>query len=59
MSATAIGGAAFLGQPLQLGAVIGLVLAFMGVRLVSSPVEGRTARRVRQRLGRLVFGQAG
>jgi drug/metabolite transporter (DMT)-like permease len=55
---TAIGGAAFVGQPLQLGAVIGLVLAFIGVRLVSSPVEGRTARRVRQRLGRLVLGQA-
>ena len=34
---TAIGGAAFLGQPLQLGAVIGLVLAFIGVRLVSAP----------------------
>jgi drug/metabolite transporter (DMT)-like permease len=34
---TAIGGAAFLGQPLQLGAVVGLVLAFIGVRLVSAP----------------------
>jgi drug/metabolite transporter (DMT)-like permease len=36
---TAIGGAAFLGQPLQLGAVIGLALAFVGVRMVSAPVE--------------------
>ncbi|HEY7266815.1 MAG TPA: DMT family transporter [Solirubrobacterales bacterium] len=34
---TAIGGAVFLGQPLQLGAVIGLALAFIGVRMVSSP----------------------
>ena len=43
---TAIGGAAFLGQPLQLGAVIGLLLAFIGVRMVSSPdpVVSRGAR---------------
>jgi drug/metabolite transporter (DMT)-like permease len=34
---TAIGGAAFLGQPLQFGAVIGLVLAFIGVRMVGAP----------------------
>jgi drug/metabolite transporter (DMT)-like permease len=34
---TAIGGAMFLGQPLQLGAVIGLALAVIGVRMVSSP----------------------
>jgi drug/metabolite transporter (DMT)-like permease len=34
---TAIAGVPILGQPLQLGAVIGLVLAFIGVRLVSSP----------------------
>ena len=36
---TAIAGVPILGQPLQLGAVIGLVLAFIGVRMVSSPPE--------------------
>jgi drug/metabolite transporter (DMT)-like permease len=36
---TAIAGVPILGQPLQLGAVIGLVLAFIGVRLVSAPAE--------------------
>jgi drug/metabolite transporter (DMT)-like permease len=34
---TAIAGVPILGQPLQFGAVIGLLLAFIGVRLVSSP----------------------
>jgi drug/metabolite transporter (DMT)-like permease len=34
---TAIAGVPILDQPLQLGAVIGLALAFVGVRLVSSP----------------------
>ena len=52
---TAIAGVPILGQPLQLGAVIGLVLAFIGVRMVSSPdaVVSRSAR-VRRfaRLGR-------
>jgi drug/metabolite transporter (DMT)-like permease len=55
---TAIAGVPILGQPLQFGAVIGLLLAFIGVRLVSSPAEGRRVRRARQRIGRLVFGQA-
>ena len=52
---TAIAGVPILGQPLQFGAVIGLVLAFIGVRMVSSPdaVVSRSAR-VRRfaRLGR-------
>jgi drug/metabolite transporter (DMT)-like permease len=56
---TAIAGVPILGQPLQFGAVIGLVLAFIGVRMVSAPAEPRTVRRARQRIGRLVFGQAG
>jgi drug/metabolite transporter (DMT)-like permease len=34
---TAIAGVPILDQPLQLGAVIGLALAFVGVRMVSSP----------------------
>jgi drug/metabolite transporter (DMT)-like permease len=37
---TAIAGVPILGQPLQLGAVVGLVLALIGVRMVSSPAEG-------------------
>jgi drug/metabolite transporter (DMT)-like permease len=37
---TAIAGVPILGQPLQLGAVIGLVLALIGVRMVSEPAEG-------------------
>jgi drug/metabolite transporter (DMT)-like permease len=58
---TAIAGVPILGQPLQLGAVIGLVLAFIGVRMVSSPdaVISRSAR-VRRfaRLGRPNPGSA-
>jgi drug/metabolite transporter (DMT)-like permease len=34
---TAIAGVPILGQPLQFGAVIGLVLAFVGVQLVGAP----------------------
>ena len=37
---TAIAGVPILGQPLQFGAVIGLVLALIGVRIVSAPAEG-------------------
>jgi drug/metabolite transporter (DMT)-like permease len=37
---TAIAGVPILGQPLQFGAVIGLVLALIGVRMVSAPAEG-------------------
>jgi drug/metabolite transporter (DMT)-like permease len=52
---TAIAGVPILGQPLQLGAVIGLVLAFIGVRMVSSPgaviSNGARVRRF-ARLGR-------
>src|SRR5262245_27940245 len=36
---TAIAGVPILDQPLQVGAVIGLVLAFIGVRLVSASAE--------------------
>jgi drug/metabolite transporter (DMT)-like permease len=45
---TAIAGVPILDQPLQLGAVIGLALAFAGVRLVSSPREPEPVRRVRR-----------
>src|SRR5215211_6101093 len=37
---TAIAGVPILGQPLSVGAVIGLVLALIGVRMVSAPAEG-------------------
>jgi drug/metabolite transporter (DMT)-like permease len=37
---TAIAGVPILGQPLQIGAVIGLALALIGVRMVSAPSEG-------------------
>jgi len=37
---TAIAGVPILGQPLQIGAVVGLVLALIGVRMVSAPAEG-------------------
>jgi drug/metabolite transporter (DMT)-like permease len=36
---TAIAGVPILGQPLELGAVIGLALALIGVRMVSAPAE--------------------
>ena len=56
---TAIAGVPILGQPLQFGAVIGLLLAFIGVRLVSSPAESLSkdgwARRFAP-LGRLIRG---
>jgi drug/metabolite transporter (DMT)-like permease len=37
---TAIAGVPILGQPLSIGAVVGLVLALIGVRMVSAPAEG-------------------
>jgi drug/metabolite transporter (DMT)-like permease len=37
---TAIAGVPILGQPLGVGAVAGLVLALIGVRMVSAPAEG-------------------
>ena len=37
---TAIAGVPILGQPLSAGAVAGLVLALIGVRMVSAPAEG-------------------
>jgi drug/metabolite transporter (DMT)-like permease len=57
---TAIAGVPILGQPLQLGALIGLALAFIGVRMVSAPAEsslssGGWARRFAP-LGRLIRG---
>jgi drug/metabolite transporter (DMT)-like permease len=57
---TAIAGVPILGQPLELGAVIGLALALIGVRMVSAPrPEPAPVRKARRRIGRLVFGQAG
>jgi drug/metabolite transporter (DMT)-like permease len=45
---TAIAGVPILGQPLSAGAVVGLVLALIGVRMVSAPPEvsrnGRSRR---------------
>ena len=55
---TAIAGVPILGQPLSLGAVAGLVLALIGVRMVSAPAKAVPARRAGQRLGRLVFGSS-
>jgi drug/metabolite transporter (DMT)-like permease len=52
---TAIAGVPILGQPLSIGAVAGLVLALIGVRMVSAPAE-IVPRRAKHRLGRLVFG---
>jgi drug/metabolite transporter (DMT)-like permease len=40
---TAIAGVPILGQPLSVGAVVGLVLALIGVRMVSAPPEGLSA----------------
>jgi drug/metabolite transporter (DMT)-like permease len=37
---TAIAGVPILGQPLSIGAVVGLFLALIGVRMVSAPAEG-------------------
>lgn len=37
---TAIAGVPILGQPLTIGAVVGLVFALIGVRMVSAPAEG-------------------
>ena len=57
---TAIAGVPILGQPLSAGAVVGLVLALVGVRMVSAPPtlsrDGR-ARRFAP-LGRLIRGSA-
>jgi drug/metabolite transporter (DMT)-like permease len=55
---TAIAGVPILGQPLSVGAVVGLAFALIGVRMVSAPAEVLPARRARQRLGRLVFGSS-
>jgi len=55
---TAIAGVPILGQPLSIGAVAGLALALIGVRMVSSPAEILPAYRARRRLGRLVFGSS-
>jgi drug/metabolite transporter (DMT)-like permease len=55
---TAIAGVPILGQPLSIGAVVGLAFALIGVRMVSAPAEILPARRARRRLGRLVFGSS-
>jgi drug/metabolite transporter (DMT)-like permease len=52
---TAIAGVPILGQPLELGAIIGLGLALVGVRLVNSPSVPAPVRRARNRIRRLVY----
>jgi drug/metabolite transporter (DMT)-like permease len=49
---TAIAGVPILGQPLELGAIVGLALALIGVRMVNAPALPRRVRGVRQRLVR-------
>jgi drug/metabolite transporter (DMT)-like permease len=49
---TAIAGVPILGQPLQVGAIIGLVLALIGVRMVNAPALPRRVRGIGQRLVR-------
>jgi drug/metabolite transporter (DMT)-like permease len=56
---TAIAGVPILGQPLSVGAVVGLVLALIGLRMVSAPAEGLSAGEWLRRfapLGRLSRG---
>ena len=52
---TAIAGVPILGQPLSVGAVIGLVLALIGVRTVSAPGTP-TGDRMARRVGSLIRG---
>src|SRR3954452_25452616 len=54
---TAIAGVPIRGQPLRIGAVVGLALALIGVRMVNAPAEPRPVGRARERLGRLVLGR--
>jgi drug/metabolite transporter (DMT)-like permease len=56
-SITAIAAVPLLGQSLGFGAVIGLVLALVGVRMVSSTPAPRPVRQARRRIRRLVFDQ--
>jgi drug/metabolite transporter (DMT)-like permease len=56
---TAIAGVPILGQPLSVGAVVGLVLALIGMRMVSMPREGLSSGEWLRRfapLGRLNRG---
>ena len=55
-SITAIVAVPVLGQPLGIGAVVGLVLALLGVRLVSSTPAPKPVRQAERRIRRLVFG---
>jgi drug/metabolite transporter (DMT)-like permease len=55
-SITAIAAVPVLGQSLGVGAVIGLVLALIGVRLVSSTPAPKPVRRAQRRIRRLVIG---
>jgi drug/metabolite transporter (DMT)-like permease len=58
-SVTALAAVPILGQPLSVGAVVGLALALVGVRMVSARPEVSPARRARQAIGRLRLGSAG
>lgn len=55
-SITAIAAVPVLGQTLGVGAVLGLLLALIGVRMVSRSPEPRSIRSARHRIGRLVSG---
>jgi drug/metabolite transporter (DMT)-like permease len=55
-SITAIVAVPVLGQSLGIGAVAGLVLALVGVRLVSSTPPPKPVRQAQRRIRRLVFG---
>jgi drug/metabolite transporter (DMT)-like permease len=58
-SVTAIAAVPILGQPLSVGAIVGLALALAGVRMVSARPEVSPARRARRAIGRLRLGSAG
>jgi drug/metabolite transporter (DMT)-like permease len=57
-SVTALAAVPVLGQPLSAGAVAGLALALVGVRMVSAP-SASPARQTLRALGRLRLGSAG
>jgi drug/metabolite transporter (DMT)-like permease len=58
-SVTAIAAVPILGQPLSVGALLGLALALVGVRMVSAQPATSPERRARRAIGRLRLGSAG